>query len=709
MSVQLRHKVATALALAAVGTATTGGLAHAATASASSERVRSVAATTHHQAGPAKARAAKAPAARVSSARLTARRPGWVNVATTTRSADAATYTTTAALRSQRRAVAASVRVRHVYAGRVLTSKTTRVTVSPRSWRTVRLTLVPAKHAGQIQVWVAAGVKKRTAVRVTHVRLVKNRIPAHAAAGSDTPTDSTPPVTVPPVTVPPVTVPPVDVPTQDPTPVPTPDPTPTPTPTPTPDPTPTPTPTPDPTPTPTPPVVTPTPPVDTPTPPVNTPNDVPTTAKLVFAHYFPPFPIHIDNVDPSKDYYARNYLQIHGEKDKYVKNGGFLRDRPVPTQPAARSDWQLEDLRTEVRQAKAAGINGFTLNVLTLSGQNWTASVNLMQAAKDVGGFTVVPNLDGTASASTWTPDYVADKLATLFAYSSAQKVAGEYLMSSFAPENRGSAFWDQVIQHLETDHHMPIKFIACFLAATDANMKAFAPFSYGFGNWGVRTVASVTKAPNFAAKAHALGKKWMGPISFQDARPNQNKYAEASNSETIRAMWGRAMSDPADYIQMVTWNDYSESTQFAPSMAHGSTLLDINRYWMDWWRSGKAGPITADHLYLTHRVMMSNAQVTSGIMNMAYTLGGMSTPPQDTVEALVFLVAPAQVSITTSAGTTNFNEPAGINAVTVPLKVGSISAKITRGPLVVKNVVSPYKVVPDPLVQDFQYWASGS
>ena len=567
MSVQLRHTVATALALAAVGTATTGGLAHAATVSPSGERVRSVAASTHHQATPTKARAAKAPAARVvSSARLTARRPGWINVATTTRSADAATYTTTAALRSQRRAVAASVRVRHVYAGRVLASKTTRVTVSPRSWRSVRVTLVPAKHSGQIQVWLAAGVKKSTAVRVTHVRLVKNRVPASAAAGSDSPGDSTPPVTVPPVNVPPV-----DVPTQDPTPVPTPDPTPTPTPTP-------------PVVTPTPPVVTPTPPVTVP--PVNTPTDVPSTAKLVFAHYFPPFPIAIENIDPTKDYYARNYLTIHGEKDKYAYTGGFLRDRPTPRQPLAQADWRVEDLRTEVRQAKAAGLNGFTLNVLTLSGQNWTAAVNLMQAAKDVGGFTIVPNLDGTASASTWAPDYVADKLAELYAYPSAQKVAGEYLLSSFAPENRGSTFWADVINDLETEHHMPIKFIAVFLNCSDANMKAFAPFSYGFSSWGVRTAAQAN-GTNMAAKSHAMGKKWMNAVAFQDARPNGNKYAEASNTETLRALWKKTITDGADYVQMTTWNDYSESTQFAPSVAHGNVLLDINKYYLNWFRTG--------------------------------------------------------------------------------------------------------------------------
>ena len=76
------------------------------------------------------------------------------------------------------------------------------------------------------------------------------------------------------------------------------------------------------------------------------------------------------------------------------------------------------------------------------------------------------------------------------------------------------------MITSLETTHNVPIKFIAVFLNASDTNMKAFAPFSHGFSNWGVRTADSVNTRPNFAAKAHALGRTWMEPVAFQDARP---------------------------------------------------------------------------------------------------------------------------------------------------------------------------------------------
>ena len=433
MSVQLRHKVATALALAAVGTATTGGLAHAATVSPSGERVRSVAASTHHQATPTKARAAKAPAARVvSSARLTARRPGWINVATTTRSADAATYTTTAALRSQRRAVAASVRVRHVYAGRVLASKTdqghrlpAQLAHGPGHPR-ARQARRPDPGLGRRRRQEAhrrardpraTGEEPRPGQRCGRLRLpgrlhrAGHRPAGHRAAGGRAHPGPRPGAdTGPDAGRRPHADPDADphadahagrhphapgrhphAPGHGP-------------------------------------------------PPVNTPTDVPSTAKLVFAHYFPPFPISIDNVDPSNDYYARNYLTIDGENGKYAQYGGFLRDRPVPRQPLARPG--LAGRGPAHRGPPGQGRRDRRLHPqrahpdrpeLDRRGQPDAGREGRRWLHRRPQPRRHRQRLD------TASPD-VADKLAELYAYPSAQKVDGEYLMSSFAPENRGSS-----------------------------------------------------------------------------------------------------------------------------------------------------------------------------------------------------------------------------------------------------------------------------
>jgi len=93
----------------------------------------------------------------------------------------------------------------------------------------------------------------------------------------------------------------------------------------------------------------------------------------------------------------------------------------------------------------------------------------------------------------------------------------------------------------------------------------------------------------------------------------------------------------------------------------------------------------------------------------MKPTLDGSAMAPRDTVEALVYLTAPAQVSITDGGVTRTYSRPAGISAVTVPLGAGSVSAKVIRGSRTVDTAVSPRHVTNTPYVQDMQYWAAGN
>ncbi len=71
-----------------------------------------------------------------------------------------------------------------------------------------------------------------------------------------------------------------------------------------------------------------------------------------------------------------------------------------------------------------------------------------------------------------------------------------------------------------------------------------------------------------------------MAPVAVQDVRYRSLSWAEANNTASVRAQWSRAISQKADYVQLVTWNDYSESTQIAPSQDHGSAFLDLTRYY---------------------------------------------------------------------------------------------------------------------------------
>jgi len=434
------------------------------------------------------------------------------------------------------------------------------------------------------------------------------------------------------------------------------------------------------------------------------------SAKKVFAHYFPPYPVSIDNKEGSADYYAKNYLSPSGEGGKFAAYGGLLRDRPLERSPLS-GDWRFADLKSEVKQAADAGIDGFTVNLMGTSGRNWTQSVALMEAAEQSGrNFTVVPNVDVTGSIASASPATIAGKLAELYRSPAAYRLSsGEYVLSSFKAENKSVEWWSEIKSRLKNDYNINVAFVAVFLNASDANMKKFAPISYGLGNWGLRSPKSTLNMSNFAAKAHNLGKKWMSPVAVQDERPTANIYAEAGNTETLRNGWKRAIADDADFVQLATWNDYSESTSFAPSEAHGYSFLDINAYYLTQFKSGNAPKITSDSLYVTHRVHPYAARPTQNSQVMRPTLEGTSTPPRDTVEVVSVLTAPSKVTVTIGGKTYSADAPAGVSAVTFPLGAGKITAAAVRGGATVSKVASPFTVVNSPERLDMQYFAASS
>jgi hypothetical protein len=429
-------------------------------------------------------------------------------------------------------------------------------------------------------------------------------------------------------------------------------------------------------------------------------------APRVFAHYFTPYPLSIDNKPADQDYYALNYLTINGENNKHAAYGGLLRDRPAAVTPST-GEWRLANHRTEIRQAKAAGIEGFTIDILSFSGRNWDATRSLMAAADLEGNFAISPMFDAT-SITTMTPTEVSDALAPLFAYDSAHTIDGDYVLTSFCAECQPVTWWADLIEGLHARHNLPVKFIAGFIGANESRLSTYAPISYGAGSWGTRTAQAAAAHPNWAAKAHALGLTWMQAVAVQDARPRSGVYAEASNTETLRGTWARAIADDADFVQVVTWNDYSESTSFAPSHAHGNVYAELNAYYAQWFLEGTKPTTEEDRIYLTHRAHPWNANPSSGIKNMKPTLSNSTVPPRDFAEALVFLTAPADLTLTSGTHTTRTSLPAGTSTVLVALGTGTTKATLSRNNTTVTTIESPFQVTNSPQVQDLQYFAVG-
>ncbi|WP_424805708.1 glycoside hydrolase family 71 protein [Rhodococcus sp. 27YEA15] len=443
------------------------------------------------------------------------------------------------------------------------------------------------------------------------------------------------------------------------------------------------------------------------------------TDKLVFAHYFPPYPISIDNKPSSTDYYASEYLSPRGEESAYASVGGFLRDRPQPRSVSTDPEWKVRDLENEVRQAIDGGIDGFTVDILTKSSNPlWSSSVpgDLLAAAAAVDPrFKIMLMPDMNSELGALDPEELADELSQ---YTAAPAVFhlqdARLVVSPFLAERHDPAWWSSFMDVMKNRYGIDVAFVPMFLDSTP-NMETFAPISYGMSTWGGRNAAfnpvtdtGVGSPMGQVNRAHQLGKVWMQSVSFQDARPSQSVFDEADNTENLRNMWQIARDSNSEWVQLITWNDYSEGTSFAPSVGHGQALLDLNAYYVDWFKAGVAPNVTRDAAYLTYRGQLSTAQPSDPSASPMVLRAG-SAPVSDTVEVLTYLVASAAVEVTTGGITTTCQVGAGVDVCTVPAGVGSVSAHVVRDGVQVAVVQGHSEITSTPAVQNMEYLMDSS
>lgn len=429
--------------------------------------------------------------------------------------------------------------------------------------------------------------------------------------------------------------------------------------------------------------------------------------KLVFAHYFTPYPLSLDNAAADGDYYTRHYLNPDGESGKHGRYGGLLRDRPLPVAPR-QGDWEYANLQQEVRTARAAGIDGFTLDMLSFSGRNWDRCNLLMAAARSVDPAFKIMLMPDMTSLKTDDPRVLAGAIATLGDAPAAHRLPdGRLVVSPFKAEEKSAAWWSRVLEVLRSEHGVRTAFVPLFLDFA-AHHEAFAPLSHGFSEWGSRSYVGQEGNTRDVRKAHALGKIWMQPVSVQDARPNQGVYDEAGNTATLRSTWTHAIEDGADWVQLTTWNDYSEGTQFAPSLHNGHTYLDLSSYYLTRFKTGSWPEIVRDTLYLTARTQFASADPTGGQSLLMAPRKG-TAPPRDTVEVLSFLAGPGSVRTTVGSAQRTHEAPAGVHAELLPLKPGTASAAVVRGGRPGAEVRLPYAVDRTVEVQDLQYYGATS
>ena len=426
--------------------------------------------------------------------------------------------------------------------------------------------------------------------------------------------------------------------------------------------------------------------------------------RKVFFHYFPPFPLSFSNQPRGRDHYDDQYLRREGENNRYANVGGYLRERPMAVGPWQSQYWRQINYAIEILRARLTGADGYMVDILRLrSDPTWERIRDLFATSGAITqDFHIAPEPDAAALKNI-NPEALVETLLDLADSPAAYRLRdGRLLVAPFNAENYPPSFWRTVVDEM-AHRGAPIALLPVFLSPL-RNAAAFAQFSYGLSYWGSKDVMAV-EAGNDDSIRRQLGSIspiFMQPITPQDARPKSAAFSESNNTVLFRELWMKAIRNNVPYVQVITWNDYSESTEIAPSSGIQFLFYDLATYYITWFKTGREPRIVRDAIYYSHRRQVVAPGMVIHAGDTPMQLRG-ATPVHNQIELVALLTQPAVLQIEIAGKRFDQRSQAGLATLQAPATLGRPIFRIVRNDRVELEKISDWEIgertdVADPL-----------
>jgi len=154
--------------------------------------------------------------------------------------------------------------------------------------------------------------------------------------------------------------------------------------------------------------------------------------------------------------------------------------------------------------------------------------------------------------------------------------------------------------------------------------------------------------------------------------------------------VWASAIRNDSTLIQFVTWNDYTENTHLAPGYETRYTILDLNRHFVDWWKTGQPPSSEHDKIYLLYRKYPVDAKI--------FPFQPIQRESDGVLEVLTILPEPAVLRL--PGRDAEWEAPAGLSFKHFPVTPGPVVAELLRGGEVQIRLESPDPITDRPFRQ---------
>lgn len=428
-------------------------------------------------------------------------------------------------------------------------------------------------------------------------------------------------------------------------------------------------------------------------------------------------------------------------------NGRYVVAHYMSTNPMNYIAGEAEAVRKqrEIKTAMEAGLDGFAVNSFN-AGQAEPAIQGLYDAADAIGATDFKLFLSADMSLGFTAADIIAT-ITDKSSNSHYLKINGKPVLSTFGAGGHDDAWWrDNVLTPLANAGY-PVTFIPNFersdqnsIAPTYAAWQTVinnypsvdgllnfgiakgAPFYSNDPNMGHADWSTIEGLENLSQALRDNGKIFMTHYKpyYWATCHSARQYTETQGGLGMSSFWQSIINiQKPTIVEVVAWNDYSESTYIQPTRVllgnpaeipstQHLAYYELMKYYSSWYKCGAQPRITKDVVFFFYRTH-PNAAVASNDAS-ACNMGAIADNQkwglvEDDIYVTTALTSAATLSVTTGGVEKTYDVPAGMTHTKIPFNTGAQIIALKRGSVTLDSLQG-VDIVANPVIYNFNVYS---
>lgn len=225
------------------------------------------------------------------------------------------------------------------------------------------------------------------------------------------------------------------------------------------------------------------------------------------------------------------------------------------------------DYTKDIALAKGAGINAFAVNYGGWNA-NWpqlAAQLDTFYTQAAARDFKLFPSFDLT---SVTDPAMIVNLTNTYAKHTAQLQIEGKPMLSSFQTDPPAWDWQNDVLSKLNTKPFFIPGTLSDDASSAFSNVDAFADGIFPWIHNDLSTTEEAAADTAFAGNRTANGNKWMAAVApwfFKRFSADMN-WANKQDDGTFIHKWLHLLKLKPEFIEIVTWNDWGESSYIGPA-----------------------------------------------------------------------------------------------------------------------------------------------